>query len=219
MAIVIVVPECQTRSVVSLRSRKDQRAVAGHHRFMFIAIGTSSDHGFDQPLGLLSDCHRRIERFLGILETASQGAGSRASTAEERRGVEAALRYFATAAHMHTADEEESLFPRLRGCADAAAVDALAVVARLEGDHRDAERRHAEVDRLMRRWLDAGQLDPADATALWAHVAALRALYAAHITVEDTELFPAAARLLSAEAVAKIGGEMAARRGRIWQRG
>jgi hemerythrin-like domain-containing protein len=185
---------------------------------MFIAIGTSSDHGFDQPLGLLSDCHRRIERFLGILEAAAGGA-SGPPAEDVRRGVEAALRYFATAAHTHTADEEESLFPRLRACSDPAAARALDIVGRLEADHRDAERRHADVERLMRRWLDSGQLDPADATALWGHVAALRALYAAHITVEDHELFPAAARLLTAEAVAKIGGEMAARRGRIWQRG
>jgi hemerythrin-like domain-containing protein len=185
---------------------------------MFITIGTSPDHGFDRPLGLLSDCHRRIECFLGILELAAGEAG-RPVTAGERRGIEAALRYFATAAPSHTADEEQSLFPRLRASADPEAAQALDALARLEGDHREAERRHAEVDRLMRRWLEQGRLDAADVAALWAQVAALRALYAAHIAVEDNELFPAAARVLSAAAIAKIGGEMAARRGRIWQRG
>ena len=32
---------------------------------MLVKIGQPVDHGFDAPLGLLSDCHRRIEKFLG----------------------------------------------------------------------------------------------------------------------------------------------------------
>ena len=31
---------------------------------MPIQLGAAPEHGFDSPLGLLSDCHRRIERFL-----------------------------------------------------------------------------------------------------------------------------------------------------------
>ena len=186
---------------------------------MFIAIGTSTDHGFDRPLGLLSDCHRRIERFLRILDITAAAAAGRALTGDERRGSEAALRYFATAAHTHTADEEDSLFPRLRAAADPAANRALAMVAGLEQDHREAERRHAEVEQLVRRWLDHESLDPAAAAALRGHLAALGALYAAHIAIEDHELFPAAARVLSAEAISRIGSEMAVRRGRIGLRG
>lgn len=34
---------------------------------MLIKIGHRPDHGFDEPLGLLSDCHRRIEHFLRVL--------------------------------------------------------------------------------------------------------------------------------------------------------
>jgi len=34
---------------------------------MYLKVGQRSDHGFDEPLGLLSDCHRRIERFLKTL--------------------------------------------------------------------------------------------------------------------------------------------------------
>ena len=33
---------------------------------MPIQIGQGADHSFDEPLGLLSDCHRRIEQFLGV---------------------------------------------------------------------------------------------------------------------------------------------------------
>jgi len=34
---------------------------------MPLQIGQRPDHGFAQPLGLLSDCHRRIEHFLRVL--------------------------------------------------------------------------------------------------------------------------------------------------------
>ena len=34
---------------------------------MAIQIGAKPDSGFDDPIGMLKDCHRRIESFLGIL--------------------------------------------------------------------------------------------------------------------------------------------------------
>ena len=40
---------------------------------MPVRIGGRPEHGFDEPLGLLSDCHRRIERFLGVLAAVARG--------------------------------------------------------------------------------------------------------------------------------------------------
>ena len=41
---------------------------------MPVQLGSQPEHGFDRPLGLLSDCHRRIERFLEMLQkVAEQG--------------------------------------------------------------------------------------------------------------------------------------------------
>ena len=34
---------------------------------MAIPIGAKPDSGFDDPIGMLKDCHRRIEHFLNIL--------------------------------------------------------------------------------------------------------------------------------------------------------
>ena len=34
---------------------------------MAIQIGGKPDSGFDDPIGMLIDCHRRIERFLHVL--------------------------------------------------------------------------------------------------------------------------------------------------------
>src|SRR5579871_539064 len=98
---------------------------------MLIKIGQRPDHSFDEPLGLLSDCHRRIEHFLRVLETLA-ARDDRALTVAERTDLRTALAYFATAAPRHTADEEQSLFPRLRASADAGARSAVEIVERLE---------------------------------------------------------------------------------------
>jgi hemerythrin-like domain-containing protein len=179
---------------------------------MPLQIGQRPDHGFAEPLGLLSDCHRRIEHFLHVLLAIDREAAGGPLAVGPRAQLEAALTYFATAARKHTADEEESLFPRLRAASDPAIVQTLAVLDRLEQDHNEADRHHAAVDVLGRRWLAAGNLDPVDVGALRAHLSALRAIYTEHIGIEDRELFPAAARLLSSGQLIEVGLEMAARR-------
>jgi hemerythrin-like domain-containing protein len=181
---------------------------------MPLKIGQPPDHGFDQPLGLLSDCHRRIERFLQTLSALTREVAGAALTDGQRAELEAALVYFATAAPRHTADEEQSLFPRLKASRDAAAAAVLDTLDRLERDHHVADDHHRAVDRLARQWLSRGRLAPDETAELRTHLAALEAIYGAHIAVEDTELFPAAARLLSPDQLRAIGGEMAARRAR-----
>jgi hemerythrin-like domain-containing protein len=179
---------------------------------MPLQIGWKTDHGFGEPLGLLSDCHRRIEHFLGALIAISQHAPDGPLTPALRAELESALTYFASAAPKHTADEEQSLFPRLRAVDDTAAAHALETIARLEQDHDDADRDHRTVDALGRRWLTRGHLEPAEADELRECLTRLDALYRKHIGIEDRELFPAAARLLSDEQLQEVGREMAARR-------
>ena len=81
---------------------------------MGIQIGARPDSGFDDPLGMLKDCHRRIEQFLNILCLVVERAPGRALTQEESAAVQAALQYFRVGGQRHTADEEQSLFPRMR---------------------------------------------------------------------------------------------------------
>ncbi len=75
---------------------------------MGIQIGAKPDSGFDDPLGMLKDCHCRIEHFLGILCVVVERALGRTLTEEEIAAVEAALNYFRVGGQRHTADEEES---------------------------------------------------------------------------------------------------------------
>lgn len=177
---------------------------------MPVKIGMSA-HGFSDPTGFLSDCHRRIEMFIDTLEAVAKVI-DRAVTDETERALASALQYFRESAPKHNADEEESLFPRLRLAQDREARSALEKLGQLEEEHRSAARLHAEVDRLGQLYLSKGSLSPAEAEDFAKAVASLKAMYRQHIDIEDRVVFPVAARILSLADQASIGSEMAARR-------
>src|SRR5262249_24290210 len=154
---------------------------------MPIQIGQRPGHDFNQPLGLLSDCHRRIEMFLDVLMTQARRASTEPLSAPEKAELLAAVDYFTEAAPRHNDDEERSLFPRLRRCADAEAARTLEPVASLEADHQYATRHHAAVDTLVRHWIAEGRLDLAATHVLRDHLTILRDVYEQHIAFEDNE--------------------------------
>ena len=178
-----------------------------------IQLGAKPEHGFDEPLGLLSDCHRRVEKFLDQLLLIAQGERGRKLSADRRQALETALRYFQQGAPLHTRDEEESLFPLMRNADSPEVVAALADLDTLEADHDAADIAHAEVDALGLRWLSEGTLPDADAARLIETLKSLRETYRRHIALEDNVMFPLAARILEAGALETVGREMAVRRG------
>ena len=177
---------------------------------MPVQIGAKA-HNFSNPTGLLSDCHRRIEMFLGALKVVATTIDQPLSE-ETAQALTAALRYFREAAPKHTADEEESLFPRLRGVNDPDARAALAQLEQLEKDHQWADALHAEVDRLGQRYLSQTRLSPVEVEKFRTAVDQLGSMYQQHIRVEDEMIFPVAARVLSQDDRASIAREMADRR-------
>jgi len=178
---------------------------------MPVQIGQTAA-SFTNPLALLNDCHRRIERFLGILLRIADRDWRTALSAEERSALETALDYFQDAAPNHTADEEESLFPRLVEHATTEYPMALALIAELEAGHDDADSAHQDIDRLGREWLRNGTLPASDSARLLRLLRDLESFYRRHIAAEDTELFPLAGRMLEPEELAEVGREMRARR-------
>ena len=177
---------------------------------MPVQIGAKA-HNFTDPTGLLSDCHRRVEMFLGTLEAVANVI-DRPATEETRRALESALRYFAEAAPKHTADEEESLFPRLRQIHDPEIESAFSKLDQLEDEHRWAAPLHAEVDRLGARYLSTGSLSSTEVGDFRKAVASLASMYKQHIGIEDSLVFPLAARMLPDAEKLIIAEEMAARR-------
>ncbi|HUY80606.1 MAG TPA: hemerythrin domain-containing protein [Acidobacteriaceae bacterium] len=176
---------------------------------MAVQIGAKPDSGFDDPLGMLKDCHRRIERFVQLLCRVVELAADRALTAEERDTVKAALRYFREGGVRHNADEEESLFPRMRAaCGDAAMRDLDA----LEGEHALAGELHTKVDELYCKWIATGTLHQAEQLQLLTTTAKLKRLYTKHIQVEETTVLPQAAQILDRAELAAAGAEFKARR-------
>ena len=179
---------------------------------MPITIGKKTESDFTNPLGLLSDCHRRIEQFLEVLiKVVSQARGA-ALTADQRTGLETALRYFREAAPKHTSDEEESLFPRMLASSDQRAQSAFLKLEELHADHENADSAHSEVEALGSQWLAQGPLSIESTERLRELLELLQSIYQRHIKIEDHEVFPLAGQILSSDQLLSVGQEMAARR-------
>jgi hemerythrin-like domain-containing protein len=176
---------------------------------MAIQIGAKPDSGFDDPIGMLIDCHRRIERFLHLLCVVADRARNRDLTDEEVTAVQSALQYFRVGGLRHTADEEESLFPRLRA---ESTTGKFQEISGLENDHRNANDLHAMVDTLYSVWIAAGVLSPEDELRLRCGTEQLKHLYEEHIQIEEKTVFPRATEMLDSQTIAAIGQEFQARR-------
>jgi hemerythrin-like domain-containing protein len=94
----------------------------------------------------------------------------------------------------------------------AQAPEALDALSRLEADHRAADPLHESVERLYREWIRNGTLDAHQERQLAADTSRLKQLYAAHIAIEEDQVFPGAARALDAGEIAAMGAEFRQRR-------
>jgi hemerythrin-like domain-containing protein len=168
-----------------------------------VKIGSRPPPSFDDPVGVLDACHRRIEDRLALLERALAALPAPEAVA----ALGDVVRHFDTAAVRHTEDEEFSVFPRLAGTA---ALDTL--IGDLEAEHRVAEAVYLAFRTVAERIKSEPALLPDVEADLRAHAAALTAAYREHIRREEAGLFPPARALPPAELRA-IGIEMRLRRG------
>ena len=127
-----------------------------------------------------------LERAGGHLETKFP---------EALAAIESSIRYFDSSGVAHTADEEESVFPRLRPRLSA---EELAQIEGLKVQHREADAIYAELKEVVA----AIRENPGE-TQLHARYRALAgrfaALYRPHIEFENRELVRVARRELGAE--------------------
>ncbi len=151
----------------------------------------------------LMACHRRIEQRLAAMERAAAALG--ASREEGLAALEAALAFLDTSGALHTEDEEESVFPRLRARMEAGERTFL---AGLEHDHAEAGMIHRRLRDLVSKAKDGPEND----SALRGAVEEIAALYRRHIESEDTTLAAYAHALLTPQERSAIAAEMRARR-------
>ncbi len=176
---------------------------------MAVNIG-QRDHSFSEPLGLLTDCHRRIEQFLDILVKVTHQVHGGPLDSGTRSALNAAIVYFRDAAPKHIADEEESLFPRMKQCM--ACSSAVTELLMLELDHGKLRNLHEGVEKLVMEWLTRDRLSEAESLTLTENLSLLKQTYRTHIATEEKDIFPAAQSFLTEDQLQAIGEEMAERR-------
>lgn len=159
---------------------------------------------------MLTACHERVQRTLGLLARLRSHVGKHGSDHDAQRAAADVLRYFDLAAPRHHEDEERHIFPALLA-ADVAtpAGGALAVaVQQMQRDHRRMSALWAQL-RVPLAAINAGEA-PAEG---WSQLAeAFAALYGDHIAVEERCLYPAAQRIFTDADLSRMSDDMRARR-------
>lgn len=159
---------------------------------------------------MLDNSHRKLELNLAELRSAADAIAAGGGTDAERETVRDVVGFLERSVTRHEADEELSLFPRLRG---AGSIDS--VLDTLADEHLEHRRLHRRLHEIVEAWLDEPATEPvADhGQHLRRVVVELEDAYRRHIELEEREMFPAA-RALPADELAEIEAEMQARRGR-----
>jgi hemerythrin-like domain-containing protein len=163
----------------------------------------------EAPLEMLAACHHRIERQCATLKRLVPHLREHGSDEQARTAAAGIIRYFDTAAIHHHADEEVDLFPALvESMAGSDAVCIRELTDGLSAEHRKLEAAWRGLRQTLSK-ISEGQ------SALLADedVQPFTRLYERHMKREEDELLPMAARLLSDDAITRIGRAMRERRG------
>jgi len=163
---------------------------------------------FNNPLAMLHACHGKILAQCTTLRKLYSHLSSNGCDLQAQQAAQNILRYFDTSGQFHHQDEEENLFPALRLCAGTEMPYVHSLLDRLLTDHAAMSSAWSELRNIL-LLLAKGENEPLDDTLLDKFIT----LYTEHIDVEEHELLPLAAQLLSPQQTEQIGQHMAERRG------
>ena len=174
------------------------------------AIPATSPPAQEDAVTMLVGCHQRIRNFTDVALRLAWS--TEAPPQQLADAAESVLRYYTVALPLHEADENESLYMRLR--------DANPPADILAADNAMLQQ-HAEIDDvialLVPLWQSV-QRDPASmqtfALPLLARTERLNELWQTHLKLEEEIIFPALRQYLSDAELAAIAAEMHARRER-----
>jgi len=160
-------------------------------------------------IDLLLGCHTRIRHFTAVAVRLSQAAAT-APPQEIASAARSVCRYYEVALPLHEADENESVYPRLRRAAPA---------GELAEANQAMVDQHVTIDRIIARLVEhwrqiAGEPGRAAerATASRADAEALQTAWDEHLALEERMIFPALRSHLTADDLAGIRAEMHERR-------
>lgn len=159
-----------------------------------------------QPLSVLHEGHRNIERSLQVLREMVGEAPVDGLLSPHKQKLEHELNVFFAMVKRHRMDEEASLFPRLR-------VDPLAalIIDELERDHQRAESWQQTIRNVGRDWLVSGFQDDVARDKILEAIEELARLGQKHTKIEEQRLFPLAMGRLDEETLRQMAAEMSAR--------
>ena len=163
---------------------------------------------FDHPLEMLHACHGKIQRQLDTLQKIAAHLPAHGCDQQAQQAAQGIMRYFDTAGQFHHQDEEENMFPALRAMDIPEKAEVETLIERLLAQHAV----------MFAAWSDARAVlvklaEGVNTPLPEALVENLSGNYTRHIAIEETELLPLAARLLSPQQIMELGKSMAKRRG------
>jgi hemerythrin-like domain-containing protein len=174
-----------------------------------MSANSGKNTDFSRPLDSLKACHARIRVECGKLRDLAERVKDGQCDDVSRQAAAALMRYFDTAARFHHEDEEEDLLPRMMAAATIGRGSRLTrMVAEIATEHQEMDRIWTEL-RAGLQEISAGEKLPLNILSVDRFVK----LYASHITIEETNVYPLAEMLLSREDFERIGAGMAERRG------
>jgi iron-sulfur cluster repair protein YtfE (RIC family) len=176
---------------------------------MLSEIKLNAASGVEQDaIGMLLACHQRIRNFTGI--ALRLGDTDAAAPAEVANAAEAVHRYYTVALPLHEADENQSVYPRLRQVLTGDDAHALELMVEQHGPIDEA------VAHLVPLWNEL-RSHPEKLGALRLelghHAARLQDLWREHLALEEEVVFPLIRSKLPATALSAIHREMKQRRG------
>lgn len=164
---------------------------------MCIACKQPLDDSSANPVQLMSDTHRRCMQTLSALIDLASLARGGELWPEQKGRLEALLLAFRIALRLHVADEEASLFPRLRAnVTDDRVRRSMNVMAIQEDEHRTMQVAHRIVDTLGFNWLFEGHLPESDVARLLDLLHRLRDMLSRHCDILGIDLAPLAMSVL-----------------------
>lgn len=163
---------------------------------------------FDNPLEMLLACHGKIQAQCATLHKLLQHLPSYGCDAQAQQAAQAILRYFDTAGQNHHDDEEQDLFPCLLAIPNA---EVHELITRLLDEHKVLNAAWQQLRPLLLDIAEgrAAELD----TKVVEHFITV---YDHHISLENGQLLPQAAKLLDHMQLEALSRSMAARRGVVF---